>query len=95
MEFASNEDFAEKYRNFLIDIADIGAKRWNQSSREFIKDIPSKNSIISDIVNDHTGYLRDEIVDLQQYCKMQYNKNDPRIVDIIHKCDDILDFLEN
>ena len=45
MEFVSNEDFAEKYRIFLIDIADISAKRWNQSIRDVIKDIPSKNSI--------------------------------------------------
>jgi len=80
---------------FLIDIADIGAKRWNQSFREFIKDIHSKNNIISDIFNYNTGYLRDEIIDLQQYCKKQYDNNDPRIADIIHKCDDILDFLES
>ena len=95
MEFKSNEDFAEKYRIFLIDIADISAKRWNQSIRDVIKDIPSKNSIISDIVNYNTGYLRDEIVDIQQYCKKQYDNNDPKIIDIIRKCDDILDFLES
>ena len=95
MEFKSNEDFAEKYRAFLIEMADTEANIYNMSSREIIDDIPTKNGIISDIVNYRTGDMIDGLLDIKEYYNDHYDNEDPDCTITIHKCELFINFLKN
>ena len=94
MEFKSNEDFAEKYRAFLIEMADTEANMYNMSRREIIDDIPTKNGIISDIVNYRTGDMIDSLLDIKEYYNDRYDNEDPDCAAIIHSCELFINFLK-
>ena len=94
MEFKSNEDFAEKYRAFLIEMADIEANMYNMSRREIIDDIPTKNGIISDIVNYRTGDMIDGLLDIKEYYNNRYDNEDPDCAAIIRRCELFINFLK-
>lgn len=95
MEFKSNEDFAEKYRAFLIEMADTEANIYNMSSREIIDDIPTKNGIISDIINYRTGDMIDGLLDIKEYYNDHYDNEDPDCTTTIRKCELFINFLKN
>ena len=94
MEFKSNEDFAEKYRAFLIEMADTEANMYNMSCREIIDDIPTKNGIISDIVNYRTGDMIDGLLDIKEYYNNRYDNEDPDCAAIIRRCELFINFLK-
>lgn len=94
MEFKSNEDFAEKYRAFLIEMADTEANIYNTSRREIIDDIPTKNGIISDIVNYRTGDMIDGLLDIKEYYNDRYDNEDPDCAATICKCELFINFLK-
>ena len=94
MEFKSNEDFAEKYRAFLIEMADTEANMYNMSRREIIDDIPTKNGIISDIVNYRTGDMIDGLLDIKEYYNNCYDNEDPDCAAIIRRCELFINFLK-
>ena len=94
MEFKSNEDFAEKYRAFLIEMADTEANMYNMSRREIIDEKKKKNGIISDIVNYRTGDMIDGLLDIKEYYNNRYDNEDPDCAAIIRRCELFINFLK-
>jgi len=91
---SSNEEFAEQYRKFMLEMADTLANIYNQSHNEAIQDIPTKNEIIDMIVNHDTGTLREELTEIKVYYRERYDDQDPDCAANIHKCEILLDYLK-
>ncbi len=94
MTFASNEDFAEKYRKFMIRVADTGANLYNMSNEDFINELPSATEIVSDIVNQDTGYLRDMLLDVKKYYNDNYDEQDPDWAATLLSCELLIGYLD-
>ncbi len=100
---SSNEEFAEQYRKFMLEIADTltntirkysNVHFYKQSHNEVIQDIPTKNEIIDMIINHDTGTLRDELTEIKIHYNECYDKEDPDCAATIHKCEILLDYLK-
>ena len=93
--FASDTEFAEKYREFMRKMVDTSATIYNQSHIEALNEIPSKKEIISLLANGETDTLREDLQELKQYINDRYDDEDPDCASTIHDCEMFIGYLDN